>query len=195
MEASHIELLIIKIYCMKNLTPWLIASSRKPDFYVGNYCVVSQKPDVISDAERKEVVPWYLPQFLSVWADIEQVTGYRWKNTSYLRASPSHSKGHSFDLAPEIAPSARSMYSVYSKSDPVLYKRKRLIQALQKLKYQNYSVKGNDKLGIFIEPDHLHIQILDVHGGGSNPAEIVKWRVPKPIYHDTYQRMNLPLIQ
>lgn len=170
----------------------IIAKSREHLFSIGQYKFLSQHPNVLSEHHRSFVVPAFLPQFLQIWHDIEKVTGYRWRMTSYLRQSPSHRRGHAIDLAPWIAPEARSYYAVYNNSDPVLYKRAPLIRALQQLKNIDYSKNRFNDMGIFIEPDHLHIQVLAPNFQG-NPTSVVKWGIPKPVYHDTYQRLKLPV--
>lgn len=167
----------------------LISLSKDHMFNIGQYKILSQDPTVLTPSQRSYVVPLFLPQFIEFWHDLERVTGHRWKCTSYLRQSASHSRGHAIDFAPAIAPSARSSYAVYNGSDPVLYKRAPLIHALQKLKHKRYS-NGNS-LGVFLEPDHLHVQILS-NKGTSHPLSVVKWGIPKPIYGDTYKRMALP---
>lgn len=168
----------------------LIRSSLQPQFNLGAYSWTSQNPDILSAKVRNYVVPTYLPAMQLLWHDIESVTGFKWKCTSYLRDSPSHSKGQSFDLAPDIAPSARSNYAVYRGSDPVLYKRQELVNRLQKLKNRVYSPYFS--FGIFLEPDHLHIQVLS-NKGNSHPVSINKWQIAKPIYADTFSRMKLPV--
>lgn len=167
----------------------LISLSKEHMFTIGNYKILSQDPTVLSSAQRAYVVPNFLPQFIEFWHDLEKVTGHRWKCTSYLRQSASHSRGHAIDFAPAIAPSARKDYAVYNGSDPVLYKRAPLVHALQKLKNKRYGPKNS--LGVFLEPDHLHVQILS-NLGTQHPLSVVKWGIPKPIYGDTYKRMALP---
>lgn len=167
----------------------LIQLSKEHIFMLGPYKILSQEPHVLPMHQRSFVVPQFLPQFINLWHDIEKVTGHRWKCTSYIRNSPSHSKGHAIDLAPMIAPSDRKHYAVYNGSDPVLYKRVRLIRQLQLLKNRRYG-KGNS-IGIFIEPDHLHIQVLS-NQGAENPTSVVKWGIPKPVYGDTEERLALP---
>lgn len=169
----------------------LIKVSKDSAFNVGPYHVVSQDPSVLSETHRTFVVPTFLPQLINIWADIERVTGHRWKCTSYLRQSPSHAKGHAIDLAPHIAPSSTKHYAVYNGSDPVLYKRAPLISALQTLKNKDYSGNGSNFMGIFLEPDHLHVQVLGTNRTDS-PTSVIKWGIPKPIYKDTEQRMGLP---
>lgn len=171
----------------------LIPLSTKKSFQINGFDVISQDPDILSNDVRKTVVPKYLPVFLNIWKDIEAVTGYKWRCTSYLRDSFSHSKGHAIDLAPDISPSAKKEYAVYNNSDPILYKREPLIHALQSLKFKDYSADGSFSVGIFIEPDHLHIQVLQ--RTESPFTRVVKWQVPKPIYPDTYDRMKLPVLR
>lgn len=170
----------------------LYKETTKPSFAIGPYSIISQNPEVISEADRLQTAAYILPEFIRIWRDVESATGFRWKNTSYIRASPSHKKGHAFDLAPDIAPDSKGQYAVYNGSDPVLYKRAPLIRALQTLIHNEY---GKFPMGIFIEPDHLHIQVLKPGGGHRFPTNIIKWGIAKPIYPDTYERMKLPLIE
>lgn len=170
----------------------LINLSKEHIFEIGPYKILSQDPHVLSDSVRADVVLFFFPQFIQIWHDIEKVTGYRWRMTSYLRQSPSHKRGHAIDLAPWIAPSARKHYAVYQNSDPVLYKRQPLITALQRLKNKDYSGNRFNDMGIFVEPDHLHIQVL-AYNPQQARTSVVKWGIPKPVYHDTYQRVKLPV--
>lgn len=171
----------------------LAQKARQKAFRVGPYAIVSQDPTALKTNFDSTVIS-YLPQFIALWRDIERATGHRWKCTSYIRNSPSHRMGHAFDLAPDIAPNSQQYYAVYNNSDPVLYKREKLILDLQKLRSRDYS-NGMNKIGIFLEPDHLHVQVLAPNGGGNYPVNIVKWKIAKPIYPDTYQRMELPVIR
>lgn len=172
----------------------LIELSKRPLFNLGPYEIVSQQPEAISDADRRISASYCLPAFMRLWAAIEKATGYRWKSTSYIRFSPSHELGHSFDLAPDIAPSAEHLYAVSKRSDPVLYKRATLIRKLQRLKHTNFLPDSSNQIGCFIEPDHLHIQIMAKDNPQSEPFKVVKWKVEKPLYEDTYSRMAMPLI-
>lgn len=131
----------------------LVNLSKERSFNVGPFTVVSQEPNALSERQRSTVVVKYLPQLLQIWKDIEKVTGYRWKCTSYIRNSPSHSKGHAIDLAPHISPRDTKLYAVHNQSDPVLYKRQPLVTALQRLKGNRYASDGTNHLGVFIEPD------------------------------------------
>jgi len=170
-------------------------------FKLGNYHFVSQDPTALPVEYRTDTGRLFLPVFLNVWRAIEKVTGHRWKNTSYIRDSPSHKRGQAFDLAPDFSPVAASHYAVTKNSDPVLYKRTKLIRQLQTLTTVKFVPLSGMKLGIFIEPDHLHIQVLSGERDPSTsipdslPTHIVKWKVAKPVYPDTYERMNLPMLQ
>jgi len=147
---------------------------------------------------NKSVLTKSLPLLLSAANDIIAATGYRWKPTSLLRRSPSHSKALSIDLAPDIAKESEHLYAVTSMSDPVLYKREGLIRDLQKLSASKgssrYPGANNTVLGIFIEPDHLHVQVFDQIRQSDLLFTIVKWGQAKPCYHDTLERSSLPLI-
>lgn len=163
----------------------------KQSFCLGSYLVISQEPQVIGEADKAATCSTYLPMFICLWHDIEQVTGHRWKCTSFIRNSPSHQRGHAFDLAPDLDPKDASGYAVTRRSDPVLYKRAPLIRALNQLVQISY---GPVPLGIFIEPDHLHVQVLNPNSGERYPTSVVAWPIPKPIYPDTLLRMKLPML-
>lgn len=172
----------------------LINLTNKGSFFIGKYNIISQHPDVLSPREKAIIVPAFLPVFIQLWKAIEEVTGYRWKSTSYLRRSPSHSKGQAFDLAPDWADQSSPLYAVSKGSDPVLYKRIPLIVSLQRLVDDPRFFHPKVSLGIFIESDHLHIQILKRTPRSTN-ISIVKWGARKPIYSDTDARMLLPDIK
>jgi len=174
-----------------NIQNFLLTESKKPNFKVGSFQIVSQMPSVITSGDRIKSTMDYLPQFLLFWHDLETATGYRWKNTSYIRDSPSHRMGQAFDLAPDFTAEAAATYAVGRNSDPVLYKRIALWEILKTLRSNDYSGDASTKLGVFIEPDHLHLQVLSHAGGGEFPTNIIKWRIAKPIYPDTYERMKL----
>lgn len=167
------------------------ANIGKTNWKFGDYEILSQEPSVIGEADLVATTVSYLPSFLRIWSDIENATGHRWKCTSYIRNSPSHALGQAFDLAPDIADSATHLYAVHNNSDPVLYKRVRLIRALQTLRHNVY---GPKPFGIFIEPDHLHVQVLAKGSGERFPLSVIQWKIAKPIYPDTFKRMALPII-
>lgn len=157
----------------------------------GNFDIVSQNPNIRSGSTKRFAEEHFLPILVSAWSEIEHATGYRWKSTSYWRDSPSHQHGVSLDLAPDFTPEAAKRYAFARMSDPVLYKRTKLIRRLQRcaLDFPDYGVM----VGVFIEPDHLHVQLLKPDGKGIH-MRIVKWKVPKGIYSDTYERMKLPML-
>lgn len=164
----------------------------KPVFTVGNFSLVSQKPSVVTDEDKLFSAKYLLPGFITFWRDLESATGHRWKCTSYLRDSPTHSKAQAIDLAPDIAPNDAHLYGANKRSDPVLYKRLPLIQSLLDLR-DNVYLPFNLVLGVFIEPDHLHVQSILPSPRATTPTVIVKWKGPKAVYPDTFQRMELPL--
>lgn len=170
----------------------LINMTRSHVITLGNLVIPSQNPSVITEGDRIFSARYILPAFVKVWQDIERATGYRWKATSYIRDSPSHKLGQAFDLAPDIADSAKQHYAVTNGSDPVLYKRAPLIRALQSMKNNVY---GDFHIGAFLEPDHIHLQVVPVYSGNSAPFFVAKWKIPKPIYGDTYERMKLPILE
>lgn len=171
-----------------------VQMSKQPMFSIGPYTFISQDPLAMKDEFRYATVTRLLPQFLAIWKAVEEATGHRWKCTSYIRNSPSHRRGQAFDLAPDIADSAKSSYAVTNGSDPVLYKRETLIRQLQTLRDIDFSLDRSNRVGIFIEPDHLHIQALAPDNSAEFPTAIVKWKVLKAVYRDSADRMKLPLL-
>jgi hypothetical protein len=155
------------------------------------YPIVSQNPEIPTPDVKAYAESHYLPELVRAWKAIEQGTGYRWKSTSYWRRSPTHVHGEALDLAPDIAPSAAKYYAVTHLSDPVLYKRLTLLKKLINVAH-NFR-PGPYTIGVFIEPDHLHVQVLKkevFHPG----MRIVRWKQEKPVYSDTSSRIKLPLI-
>lgn len=149
--------------------------------------VINQDPGAITD----RLVPGVaLPILIKAMQNIERYTGHRWKVTSYVRQSPSHKTGYALDIAPDISRSYEHLYAVNLGSDPVLYKRVPMLRALQR--YAKSEPNRVYTIGVFIEPDHLHLQLFDADG--SPEIRIFKWKQPKPVYSDTHSRMKLPLI-
>lgn len=148
------------------------------------------------DASVARNVEWKYT-FLDILIDaanaVERATGHKWKATSYIRNSPSHRYLYALDIAPDISPSSASKYAVYNNSDPVLYKRVPLMNALKKAaaslpNYRDYDV------GFFVEPDHIHIHVFrNDRGDKTSKHIVVQWKVPKEIYSDTVSRMKLPV--
>lgn len=171
-----------------------ISAFRVPVFKIQGRPVINQDPNVVSDSNLIISVEKYLPAFVRFWAALESITGHQWKVTSYLRNSISHSLGQAIDFAPVIAPSSERFYSVYNNSDPVLYKREPLLRALQQLMPIEYSADKDFSLGVYIEPDHLHVQAIRRTVDGGIPNKLVKWGIEKPLYPDTSQRAKMPLI-
>lgn len=171
------------------VTAEIVQLLKKPSFRIGMYSFVNQDPTIISVDDRVRLARTTLPCFVMLWSDIEASTGYRWRNTSLVRDSPSHRKGHSMDLAPDIAEKDKHLYAVNNNSDPVLWKRLPLIKDLTTLRNNQYA--GPHDFGIFIESDHLHIQILE-KDKKQFPISIVKWGEVKPVYSDSISRVNLP---
>lgn len=165
---------------------------RKPRFQIGHYEFISQDPTALPESYRP-LAERLLPVFLQIWQAVEQVTGHRWKLTSYIRRSPSHHKGQAIDLAPDFTIQAEKHYGVHKGSDPVLYKRKTLIKQLSKLASTDFTGNYPSEItGIFIEPDHLHIQVLANDDALQTPTRVVKWKIVKPAYADSAVRAALP---
>jgi hypothetical protein len=160
---------------------------------VPGWPVISQDPDVARGAKKVFAERNFLPELIRAWQHIEGVTGYRWKSTSYWRRSPSHRHGVALDIAPDISPDAEKFYAVNNGSDPVLYKREKLLRDLQ-LAAETFK-GGKYQVNVFIEPDHLHMQVMKYTSTDDRPMAIIKWKVPKPIYGDTFRRMKLPIIK
>lgn len=159
---------------------------RKKFDYQG-WPVISQDPELGVGLD----VASHLDHLLMVASLIEKETGHKWHITSFLRRSPSHSRSVSLDIAPQIDPQDLMQYAVTKGSDPVLYKRAPLIRSLQNVCVR-YPQDAKFDCGIFIEPDHLHLQIF--HRESINSlCELFKWKQPKPVYSDTIQRMKLPM--
>lgn len=164
-------------HTIRKLVNWRVFSQHRS----------SIRPDIVAEAEAN-----LLPSLVALWQEIERTTGYRWKSTSYWRKSPSHQWGMSLDIAPDIHPDDADKYAVTNMSDPVLYKRLPLLRALQAV-CANY-VDPKYDLGIFIEPDHLHLQVFDKEGALPR-TRVIRWKQPKPIYSDTLSRMDLPVTE
>jgi hypothetical protein len=164
-------------------------------FAIGRFLLVSQNPENIKKPGVLQSADLFLAPLIELWRDVELATKYRWKCTSFLRNSPSHEKGHALDIAPDFDVKTEPLYAVSRGSDPVLYKREPLIRALQSLANIDYSPDGSFTMGIFIEPDHLHLQVLQPRSGQRFPTSVIKWRIAKPIYSDTYARMTLPMFK
>lgn len=158
--------------------------------YGKSWDIVSQVPNIASESKRKYAESYWLPELIKAWDNIEKVTGYRWRCTSYWRYSPSHKEGYALDIAPDIAPNSEQYYAVNHGSDPVLYKRAALIKKLQHL--NDLGVRSKYNIGVYIEPDHLHLHVLEKEV--PQTYRIFKWKILKPVYGDSAQRIKLPII-
>lgn len=152
--------------------------------------IISQAPDIASGTKKHYAEKYWLPELVKAWSSIEKVTGYRWRCTSYWRYSPSHKEGYALDIAPDISPLSWDAYSGHRGSDPVLYKREKLIRDLQNLNSLGQTSIYN--IGVYIEPDHLHLHVLQKER--KSKYRIFKWKIEKPLYSDTKRRYNMPLI-
>lgn len=157
---------------------------------VAGRLIVNQNPE-FANIKRADIRV-NLPVLLRVITAVEQATGHKWKITSYLRDSPSHRRAEAIDIAPDVANSALPFYAVYKHSDPVLYKRAPLIRSLQHLATSVQPDKFD--VGIFIEPDHLHIQLF-IPETSPPRIRVFKWKLQKDVYRDSAQRMTLPMTE
>lgn len=155
---------------------------------VNGFLVVSQDITVPSREVKQYAERYYLPLLLLAWNYIERVTGYKWRSTSYWRLSPTHQHGEAIDLVPDIARSSMKYYAVFRNSDPVLYKREKLMRQLQHV--CGIFPPQPFQIGIFVEPDHLHVQVLSKSKRFNSPMILVKWKQPKSTYGDTTTRMK-----
>lgn len=174
---------------MKNqMTQWVEKNRR-------HFPIHNQAPNIAGD-KRQFAEENYLPALIFLWHMVEKYTGHRWKCTSYWRDSPSHRHGYALDIAPDIAPHAQRYYSFNHRSDPVLYKRTPLMVALQRMAQDPLLSARNWPfvLSAAVEPDHIHLSLFgpDSRRGAQN-VSILKWKVAKPLYPDTYERMKLPM--
>lgn len=127
-----------------------------------------------------------LPLLDKLWYLIEEATGYDWRNTSFLRESPSHKRGDAIDLVPVMDEDLKAVYAGTHGSDPVLHSRQGLIQLLRKL--EPIEISPFCDAIIAIESDHLHVQLVKKDSAGPNPVSIYRWAMAKPVYKDTVSR-------
>jgi len=179
----------------------ILPSPSQSSWTVGNFTFVSQNPEFITRPIARANVEKNVLPFITIWSDIERVTGHRWRCTSFLRQSPSHADGNAFDIAPDFTARSLPLYAASRGSDPVLYKRSILIRSLQLLKLNDYfsgafDQQGTERVGtvIAIEPDHLHIGRVLLGPVNVTPTVILKWRIVKPVYSDSGVRSKLPLL-
>lgn len=154
--------------------------------------LINQQPNV----PGAKVAHVTLPILLRVMDRLERITGYRWRITSFLRDSPSHRRGVSIDFSPDISESDLHKYGPFQNppSDPVLYKRTKLVRALQRLCRDPVLNREYADIGIYIEPDHLHVQLFSPESNKKNRVRLMKWRLIKPVYTDSARRSKLPML-
>lgn len=162
--------------------------ARNAQFYVGGRLILSNEPQAIHPTRLREVVPVTLPILLKAWTLIEKATGYKWRCTSFIRHSPSHSKGHSLDLVPDFHPSVKSAYNGSNMSDPIMHSRPELFAAL--IPFSDVRIDPNYNVVAAIESDHIHLQVIK---GYSYPQAftVLRWKDFKPVYKDTVFRNNV----
>lgn len=131
----------------------------------------------------------YIAILYKAWKMIEAATGFRWLNSSYIRNSPSHSRGQAIDLYPDMDETLKSRYAGTHQSDPVLHSREELYNRLLPLSQRVVSPQLQVIIGI--ESDHLHVQLLPKGAKGPLPVVIWSWKQPKMCYHDTHARQKL----
>jgi hypothetical protein len=169
-------------------TRWVQANKKYFPIY-------SQNPS-IAGSERQKIEANFLPALIFLWHLVEEYTGHAWKCTSYWRNSPSHRHGYALDIAPDIAPRSERYYAFSKMSDPVLYKRTPLMTALQKMA-KDPRLSSRHWPFVFsaaVEPDHIHLSLFAPDQRRSlDNVSILKWKVEKPIYPDSKNRMNLPM--
>lgn len=150
----------------------------------------NQQLSALTNDSLEFVAHTFLPRLVATWNLIEQVTGYKWKATSYIRQSPNHQYGVALDLAPDLAPASELLYSVHSRVNPFLYKRGILVRKLQKVIAITISSRPPrpENVIIVVECDHLHLQLMN-----GSPT-LVKWKAIKPIYSNSVPEHDLPMI-
>lgn len=162
-----------------------MAALKSTDRYKG-LDFVSNDTTAIVPWRREKIIPISMPILASVWQAIQRATGYRWRSTSFIRRSPSHQKGHSLDLVPDMDPELTESYSGTHRSDPILHSRLELIDALLPLTHIKFS--NDADVVIAVESDHLHLQVVKIGSQGPFPTNILRWQTLKPVYADTVER-------
>lgn len=161
-----------------------------PDKKIWNYRgwrIISQQPKPRLSPHHQ--ARSFLDELLDAAAKIEMATGYKWEVTAWIKQSPSHKYGISLDLSPLFTERGKRKYAAFNGSDPVLYKRIPLLRSLQRLAATRQPLHHD--IGIFIEPDHLHVQLFAPTKG--RRFSVIQWKQPKPLYADTLSRMQLPV--
>lgn len=132
-----------------------------------------------------------LGYLLLVRAAIEEETNMDFKVTSFIRDSPSHD-GSALDIAPDIPKELRDQYRVTHHSDPMLSERWSFIKQLLPLKRVSFPIPYD--VAIFMETDHLHLQLLrKPKPDADSQTFLIKWSLPKESYADSQLRRTMML--
>lgn len=124
-------------------------------------------------------------------AMIERACGYAWRETAFIKDSPSHYNGSALDLAPLISSESIPYYSFSKRSDPILHKRPVLRRKLRRVKNQFPSSFPFD-VGVFIETDHLHVQLFRRTDSRTTASyRLYSWGRPVDFYEDSANRQRL----
>lgn len=155
--------------------------------------IPSQETEHITPRMERVIMTKKLPILLKLWGAVEKWSGHRWKATSFVRKTdaPSHYDGSALDIAPDFTVSSQKQYAGNRRSDPVLYKREPLMRALQSVA-QNTINDSDYDIGLFVEPDHIHMGLF-IPSGPVRQIRVIKWGVEKPYYPDSLSRMKLPM--
>lgn len=105
---------------------------------------------------------------------LETVTQVKWRATSYLRESANHKEGRSLDVAPlPMIEAVKGDYGTFAPRpfDPLLPNRSNFLSHL--ISNLPTAPKG---LGIFIETDHVHLQIMKTP---TMSPVLARWPGPK----------------
>lgn len=99
----------------------------------------------------------------------------QWRVTSWIRPTFSHRTGSAVDNAPTFVRNFK-YYAVTRRKDPFLNLRKKLFRFLKAFSaYLNGLPFLSWSYLIFIESDHLHVQLLSKEGA----SRTVRWPYPK----------------
>lgn len=124
--------------------------------------------------------------FADILGEICLATRIPWRITSWLRDAPTHKTGSAMDIAPLTDPSKN--YAVDQLSDPALSWRDPLVsyivdKCLPVMK--RISTKYSVGIQLFIETDHIHIQLRN----DMTKTSVARWPVPKDsVFRDSTDR-------
>lgn len=140
--------------------------------------------------QEQRVIKRRLSALLEINEAVNNATGFDWIVSSYFRDSPSHKKWGALDLAPLVAVRDRPKYAFYAGQDPSLDLRpvlfRRLSRAVKSIR-RNFPFD----FGIFIENDHLHVQLFErTDASAPRIGMVCKWGKPNPLYLDSAARRD-----